>query len=122
MIGAIFRKSRTRFDKVLRLLDDERQLILNGPLSALPAVVEKRETMLTEILAGEAEPPESFVAALQSRAERNSRLLMASIAGLREADAQIERLRIASENLRTYTASGDAVDVKRPPVTREQRS
>jgi hypothetical protein len=119
MIGSFL--SNSRFDKILRLLDREREIILNGPLTDLKPVVDKRETALAAILTEEANLPAPFIAALRARAERNSRLLAASLAGLKAAEAQIEKIRTAQEQLRTYTAEGTSVEVSTRRATREER-
>ena len=81
-----------RFERVLRLLDQERKVILNGPLTELKALVERREALLGELFAEERALPEAFLAAVKARAERNSRLILASIAGVKSAEAQIARI------------------------------
>jgi hypothetical protein len=120
MIANMF--ASARYARVLRLLDLERRLILNGPLAGLKALVEQREAAVAEILANETDLPEAFLAALKARAERNSRLLLASLAGARSGAAQAEEARAAAERLRTYSASGEPVDVRTPRVTRDQRA
>ena len=72
-----------RYARILRLLDLERKLILNGPLSGLKALVERREAAIAEVLESETDLPEAFLVALKARAERNSRLILASLAGVR---------------------------------------
>ena len=72
-----------RYARILRLLDLERKVILNGPLSSLRALVDRREAAVDEVLDSESEVPEAFLAALKARAERNSRLILASLAGVR---------------------------------------
>ena len=78
MIANMF--ASARYARVLRLLDLERKLILNGPLAGLKPLVEQREAAVAEILANETDLPEAFLAALKARAERNGRLLLASLA------------------------------------------
>ncbi len=111
-----------RYARVLRLLDLERKLILSGPLAGLAALVERREAALVEILETESELPEAFIAALKARAERNGRLLLASLAGVKAGIAEIERIRAAGDRLQTYAPTGARVDVTPPPVTRDQRA
>jgi hypothetical protein len=111
-----------RYARILRLLDLERKVILNGPLASLRALVDRREAALREILEGEGDLPEAFLAALKARAERNSRLLLASLAGVRAAAARIEEIRAARTQLRTYSAAGAPVEVREPTVTRDQRA
>ncbi len=111
-----------RYARILRLLDLERKVILNGPLSGLRALVERREAAVAEVLESESEVPEAFLAALKARAERNSRLILASLAGVRSGAAQVEEIRAARTHLRTYSASGTPVDVRTPTITRDQRA
>jgi hypothetical protein len=111
----------TREEQALALLDRERDILLNGPLTALEALVVKREALLTEILA-EVEPaPEGFLAILKTKAERNGRLLLASLAGLRTAREQIEEADQAARTLRTYTAAGTSVAVSEAPKAHDHR-
>jgi hypothetical protein len=111
-----------RYARILRLLDLERKVILNGPLSSLRALVDRRETAVAEVLETESEVPEAFLAALKARAERNSRLILASLAGVRSGAAQIEQIRTARSQLRTYSPAGTAVEVREQPITRDQRA
>ena len=66
--------------------------------------------------------PEAFLVALKARAERNSRLILASLAGVRAGAAQIDQIRTSRSQLRTYNAAGAPVDVRKPEVTRDQRA
>ena len=111
-----------RYARVLRLLDLERKLILNGPLAGLKAIVERREAALTEILETETELPEAFIVALKSRAERNGRLLLASLAGVKAGAAEVERIRSAEDALSTYAPTGERVEVRTPKITRDLRA
>ena len=74
------------------------------------------------MLDSESEVPEAFLAALKARAERNSRLILASLAGVRSGAAQIEQIRAARSQLRTYSAAGTPVEVRAPTITRDQRA
>jgi hypothetical protein len=120
MIGSLL--SAARYERVLRLLDQERKVILAGPLTALKALVERREALMAELLAEDRPLPEAFLAALKARAERNSRLILASIAGVKAAEAALERLAAAQDRLRTYSAEGAPVEVARAQVTRDTRA
>ena len=111
-----------RYGRVLRLLDLERKLILSGPLSGLAGIVERREAALAEILESETALPEGFMVALKARAERNGRLLLASLAGVRAGATEIARIAAAGDRLQTYAPDGARVDVTPPPVTRDQRA
>lgn len=111
-----------RYARVLRLLDLERRLILNGPLTGLKAVVEQREAAVAEILENETELPDAFLTALKARAERNSRLILASLAGVRSGIARIGEIATDLTELRTYTAAGAPVAVRAPGTTRDHRT
>lgn len=104
MIATILATARQA--RILRLLDEERRILLNGPLTALSGIVARREAALAEITATTAALPESFVESLRARAERNSRLIQASLAGLRSADTQIARIEASGRALGTYSANG----------------
>jgi hypothetical protein len=111
-----------RYARVLGLLDLERKLILNGPLSGLAALVERREAAIAEILENENDLPEAFLVALRARAERNGRLILASLAGVRAGVAQVEQIRASRDRLRTYSAAGTPVEVKPNQSTRDQKA
>ena len=115
-------RTAARHARSLRLLDLERKLILNGPLSGLKALVDRREAAVAELLETESDVPEAFLAALKARAERNSRLILASLAGVRAGAEQVEQIRTASSQLRTYNAAGAPVDVRPTEITRDQRA
>ena len=120
MIGEIL--TSARYARILRLLDLERKVILNGPLTGLKALVERREAVMAEILAAGSELPEAFLVALKARAERNSRLILASLAGVKSGVSQIEQINAARDELRTYTAAGTPVEVRRAQASRDQRA
>jgi hypothetical protein len=120
MIGALF-GGAPRQEKVLRLLDQERRVILDGPLGDLAALVGKRETALAEVLAAES-PDEAFLSRVKAKAERNARLLRASLAGVRAAAETLGRARRAASRLRTYSADGRPVELGDPRVTRDTRA
>lgn len=113
--------SSARYSRILRLLDLERKVILNGPLSGLKPLVERREAAMAEILSADHTLPEAFLAALRSRAERNSRLIMASLAGVKAAVRQIDAIDAARSELRTYTAEGVPAETRRP-ASRDKRA
>ena len=120
MIASLF--AGARFERVLRLLDQERKVLLEGPLSDLPALGEKRDALLAELLADPADLPAAFLAALKSKAERNRRLILASLNGVTAAEAQIARIDAAQGALRTYSPEGAPVEAAPPRVTRDTRA
>jgi hypothetical protein len=112
----------SRCARILRLLDLERTVILNGPLASLRTLVDRRERALAEILAARKELPPDFVATLKARAERNSRLLLASLAGVKAAAEQVEKLATARRQLGTYTAKGTRTRRAPGAATRDKRA
>jgi hypothetical protein len=111
-----------RYARVLRLLDLERRMILSGPLAGLAAVVDRREAALAEIVATEVDLPEAFLVAVRARAERNSRLLVASLAGAKAGAAELGRLLAARDRLSTYSASGARVEMRPGRPVRDKRA
>lgn len=120
MMGGLFGSSRQ--ERVLKLLDQEHSVILNGPLADLAALVERREATMEEVLSGDGDPTEPFLAAVKSKAERNSRLLLASLAGVRAALEQIGRIRAAGARLRTYGADGQSIELRPTEISRDTRA
>jgi flagellar biosynthesis/type III secretory pathway chaperone len=112
----------SRYSKVLRLLDEERKLLLSGPLDKLDALVKKREAAMAELLESDTRLPEAFIVALRARAERNGRLLQASIEGVKSAQAQVAKINEQSGELKTYTAEGRAISVSQKRSTRDTRA
>jgi hypothetical protein len=121
MLRAAHGRLTARQRKALDLLDRERVVILAGPLAELEVLVRKREALMEAILADAAPPAEGFLTVLKAKAERNSRLLLAALAGLRAVRDQIAEASAARASLRTYTSAGAARDVLDPPKTRDTR-
>ncbi|MBP7242975.1 hypothetical protein [Amaricoccus sp.] len=121
MIASLL-SSPSRFDRVLRLLDEERRTLLKGPIADLAGLVERREALIAEILAQETVIPQGFLTALKARAERNGHLIKAAIAGVKSAAAEVARIDEAQGRLRTYSAAGAQVDFARTRVTRDTRA
>lgn len=120
MIGLAGGSDR-RQARVLALFDEERDVLLNGPMTALAGLVTRREALVAALLAGPEPPPAAFLSALRIRAERNGRLLRASLAGIRTAQAQVEASEREARRFVTYTATGSPVEVAAPTQTRDRR-
>ena len=120
MIGRLLRSGR--HERILKLLDREREIILNGPLSELKALVDRRESAIEEVIAEGGSAPEAFLTALRTKAERNTRLIEASLSGVKAATAEVDRLEAATRNLRTYSERGAPVDVRPLDITRDERA
>lgn len=115
-------RAASRHDRVLRLLDQERRILLEGPLADLPRLGAQREALLAEILAEPDDLPEGFVSALRAKAERNRLLILASLEGVKSAETQIARIEAAQGSLRTYSPEGAAVEAAPARVTRDARA
>jgi hypothetical protein len=113
------RRRGGRHEEALALLDRERDILLRGPLSDLGSIVAAREAIVADLLADA--PPEGVLAALRQRAERNARLLLASLSGLRSAREQVAAVERASGVLKTYDAGGRAVEVSTKPTAQDRR-
>ncbi|WP_424926548.1 hypothetical protein [Amaricoccus tamworthensis] len=111
-----------RYSQVLELLDAERKIILNGPLTDLGAVVEKREEIMTALLKEKGTLPQAFITALKARAERNSRLIKASIDGIKYGRVQVKRIEETAGRLHTYDAAGTKTEVTADPTTRDKKA
>lgn len=112
MIDGLNAKLRAR--KLLRLLDDERALLLAGRLSDLPALCTARDQLFQLIgksgVAGERALAE-YGPQIKARAERNRRLLKAALDGMRMAQTQLSRAAQSAADMQTYTADGKRVQV-----------
>ncbi len=120
MIATILASARQA--RILRLLDEERRILLEGPLTALAAIVDRREAAMEEISAATDRLPENFVESLRAKAERNARLIQASLAGLRSADAEITRIEASGRAIGTYSASGRRTPEEPRPATKDTRA
>lgn len=120
MIATILATARQA--RILKLLDEERRILLHGPLTALSAIVARREAALAEISATTAALPQPFVESLRTKAERNARLIQASLAGLRSADAQIQRIEASGRALGTYCADGRRMPDEPRSATKDTRA
>lgn len=119
MIASILATARQ--SRILKLLDEERRILLNGPLTALSSIVARRESALAEIAGANTRLPDDFVESLRAKAERNARLIEASLAGLRSADRDIKRIEASGRALGTYSANGRRVAEDPGSVAKDTR-
>jgi hypothetical protein len=117
MIAQMF--AAARLARILKLLDEERRILLSGPLSELSVLVARRETAISQLMARQKPLPEAFVRELGARAERNRRLIEASLEGVRAAAS---RLGPETAAHRTYTARGGQVDTLPRPGRQDKRA
>lgn len=120
MFGRLFGSSRR--SRILKILDEERQILLEGPLSRLEPLVARREKAIGELAASGASLPKDFLVALREKVERNQSLLAASLDGVRNARAQLEAIAETAMDLGTYTVDGAPGPAPLVRVTRDQRA
>lgn len=112
MIDAL--NARLRARKLLRLLDDERILLLTGRLDELPALCAARDQLFQMLGNGGRAADKAmaeFGAEIRARATRNCRLLKAALDGMRAAQSQLTHAALQASGMQTYTAGGKRVQV-----------
>ncbi len=110
MIDSMITKKRVR--QIVELLQVERQKILQGPLTDLTPLVEKREKLIATLVANADALSKTDLELIKFEATQNQRLLDASIAGVREARSEINAQRRASQSMGTYTSDGQRMEVR----------
>lgn len=110
MIDSLMAKKRVR--QIRDLLLEERQKILKGPLPDLTALIEKREALVAKLSEGIDALSQNDIESIKVEADRNQRLLQASLNGVREAEAEIAQQRKASQTMGTYTSDGQRFEVQ----------
>ena len=88
--------------KMTRLLERERTLLMGGNLEALSEIAKQKEAMLPNVRTLNADAQ----ARLRASADQNHALLGAAMRGLRGAIRRIKAISGAGAPLQTYSASG----------------
>lgn len=105
--------------KIIKMLDDERDLLVTGRYGELPALVEQKERIFDELeSAGHIDP--DALAAVASRSRRNAELIEAAKRGLAKAQAQIRDIRCGM-NQTTYGIDGERRPLANPDNRLEQK-
>ena len=120
MFGRFFGSSRR--SRILKILDEERQILLEGPLSRLEPLVARREKAMSELAASGASLPKDFLVTVREKVERNQSLLAASLDGIRSARALLDAIAATAMDLGTYTVDGAPGPAPLVRVTRDQRA
>ena len=103
-------RARRILSGVKNCLDAERRLLLAGNLASLPEQVSAREDLMNRF---QALPPASdpdlapLLEDIRTGAARNAKLLEAALAGLRDANETLGRIRKSQEKLGTYDEKGE---------------
>ncbi|MEL7211323.1 MAG: hypothetical protein AAGK92_01600 [Pseudomonadota bacterium] len=96
--------------KMIRLLESEREMLLGGDLGGLAELSKEKEALLPNMrhLDGDAQTR------LRSAADQNHALLGAAMRGLRGAIRRINAISGAGAPLQTYAANGDRATLSQP--------
>lgn len=112
--------SRSRIRNILKLLREERYLILNGPLSELNHLAAKRDKLVENLLAGKIDLERSDIDAIKQEATHNQNLLNASLSGIRAAKTLLtEQLREIA-TMGTYTNAGKRLESSEIGVVKDK--
>ena len=122
MITAFMARSKLR--QIITLMEDERTVLLQGPLSALAAITEKRSAILDALENGG--PVSRSVLGngltkIRSLATRNKKLFEASVEGMNAATQSLRQLKANIGAMETYTSRGKKVLVVHNPTSKDHR-
>jgi flagellar biosynthesis/type III secretory pathway chaperone len=102
------------------IFDEEREMLIHGRFSDLPAMTERKAAMMDDLRGAIAPDDRTALERVRRRADGSTRLMAASMSGLRAAARRIEVILHAGHSLDTYdwlgrsgTISTAAPDVER---------
>ena len=101
---------RGRIRTILKLLTEERKIILKGPLADLNRIAVRRDKLVEGLLSGKILLVEADLKTIRHEADRNQILLKASLSGIQAAKA------LLSEQHQAATTTGYMA--KCPPLRR----
>ena len=102
--------TRGRVRNILKLLTEERKIILKGPLSDLNRIVVRRDKLIEGLVGGNFSPVEADIDAIRHEANRNQSLLKASLLGMQAAKKLLIELQVGRTTMGTYTDSGERLE------------
>ena len=108
MIDSLMARSRAR--NILKLLHEERKIILEGPLSDLNRLAARRDTVVEYLSAGKIALKHSDIETIRQEASRNQNLLSASISGIQEAKSLLAEQHRDTSTMGTYTDTGKRLE------------
>ena len=109
-----------KVEALLTLLEDERQMILNGDLHDLPRLTETKVDALSQL--GQATVTQKQIAQLQAMTARNQGLLTAAANGIRSARQRLDAIRNRDQGVKTYTRTGASRVLSREASKFEKRA
>lgn len=101
-------------DSLQELLDDERTVLIEGKLDALPDLLERKEALFEELtqLQEDDEIDTDDLAPLQEAFARNQRLLESAQAGLQATQERMTTLRRVRTSFESYDNRGQRQSVQ----------
>jgi len=104
------------FDKLDDLLEREKMVLIAGALSALPDILSEKEVMLEKFLSDDP-PPRDLLEGLNTKLERNQRLLSGTCDGIRKVADRMGELRRVQSSLEVYDGLGKRRSFETTPDT-----
>ena len=99
-----------RVRNILKLLTEERKIILKGPISDLSRIAMRRDKLVEGLVSGRIVLAEGDINAIRCAADRNRTLLEATLSGAQFAKRLLAEQRSAVETMGTYTDSGERLE------------
>jgi len=103
--------SRGRIRNILKLLAEERKILLKGPLSDLNRLAARRDKMVEGLTDSKTSLGDADIKAIRKAADRNKGLLKASLSGIQAAKALLSEHHQVATTMGTYTDSGERLEV-----------
>ncbi|MHA1128797.1 MAG: hypothetical protein ACTSRN_07600, partial [Alphaproteobacteria bacterium] len=98
---------------ILKLLTEERKIILKGPLTDLNSIAVRRDKLVEVLTNGKISLAEADLKAIRHEADRNQTLLKASLSGMQAAKTLLAEQHQAATTMGTYTDSGERLETPR---------
>ncbi|MFK7939509.1 MAG: flagellar protein FlgN [Roseovarius sp.] len=98
-------QSQDLIDQLDGLLEQERDVLLEGQLEAMASIAKEKERLIDALNSLEPDPAYN-IADLQSKVARNQVLLDGALQGIRNVAARLAALRKIRRTLETYDATG----------------
>jgi hypothetical protein len=102
--------TRGRVRNILKLLTEERKIILKGPLPDLNRIAVRRDKLVEGLTGGKIALTEADMKAIRHEANRNQSLLKASLSGMQAAKTLLSEQQGAATRMGTYTDSGERLE------------
>jgi len=98
--------ARKFFEESLKVLEEERRILLSGNLTNLNKIYTKKTRMSEKITQFKDDLSRSEIDRLKSSTEQNSRYFQAALAGVQTVQKRISAIRDAQKGLSTYGSDG----------------